>query len=101
MPILATTRVLGCDRQFWFGISESELHEKLECPDVIKIDGAMVRNARGKESGEFEEMVSSARQLGWLVVVEGVECEEDLRMAERSGAEWVQGHYLSTPKLLG
>ncbi|WP_112069828.1 EAL domain-containing protein [Herbaspirillum rubrisubalbicans] len=70
-------------------------------PDVIKIDGAMLRNARGKESGEFEEMVSSARQLGWLVVVEGVECEEDLRMAERSGAEWVQGHYLSTPKLLG
>lgn len=62
--------------------------------DIIKIDRSIVRRAR--ESGAAGSFVKSVVDLASAcakeVVIEGVECEDDLQLCRASAVHWVQGH---------
>jgi EAL domain-containing protein (putative c-di-GMP-specific phosphodiesterase class I) len=66
-------------------------------PDVTKIDRTYLHAARFNKAGSdfLERLIALAKLCSGAVVVEGVETEEDLRIARRGGATWVQGYWLN------
>lgn len=68
-------------------------------PDVIKIDGLVLRAAVDEASlKRLEAMVRMAGELAPVVVVEGVESERDLQLVRQAGGGWVQGRFVGQPK---
>ena len=68
-------------------------------PDVIKIDGALIRGgAHDLHKGALvESLVSYARRIGASTCAEGVERQEDLEFAQATGVDFVQGYLLARP----
>lgn len=68
-------------------------------PDLIKIDRYFVSGVdQGTEKRQFlESMVNLAHSFGAEVVAEGVETEEELRIVEQLGVNYVQGYLLGRP----
>ena len=68
-------------------------------PDIVKLDKSIVRDM--KENSVVRRMlpnlVSLIHECGSLVLMEGVEEEEQALMAIDSGADFVQGYYLAKP----
>jgi len=68
-------------------------------PDIVKLDKSIVRDM--KENSVVRRMlpnlVSLIHECGSLVLMEGVEEEEQALMAIDSGADFVQGFYLAKP----
>lgn len=67
--------------------------------DVIKIDLSLVQAAAGREpvSSVLSSLVDLARRWRALVVAEGVETPEQLRMIKDLGIEAAQGYLLGRP----
>ncbi|WP_233839068.1 EAL domain-containing protein [Paraburkholderia sp. ZP32-5] len=65
--------------------------------DVVKIDGSLVRHARldATAHARLTQLVSFAKACVQTVVVEGIETETDARIAQVSGATWLQGYLFS------
>jgi EAL domain-containing protein (putative c-di-GMP-specific phosphodiesterase class I) len=70
-------------------------------PDIAKVDPSFLRRARGGEFGleGLQEMVSLAGHLATYAVVDGIEREEDMHLALRAGAQWLEGSFLESAKL--
>lgn len=69
-------------------------------PDYIKLDGELVR--RGARSALEAKMIAdladTARQNGIIVVAEGIENEEELRLILDSGIRITQGYFHTRPQ---
>jgi EAL domain-containing protein (putative c-di-GMP-specific phosphodiesterase class I) len=70
-------------------------------PDIVKLDRSMI--VRAMESDIKQQMLSSIvkllHQANCLVVIEGVESEQQALTAMSSGADFIQGFYFAKPKM--
>ena len=71
--------------------------------DIVKLDMRLVRNIHRdpRRSIIVQRLLRMCADLGTLVVVEGVECREELDRLKELGATHVQGYLLGTPLLDG
>ncbi len=69
-------------------------------PEIIKLDASFVREARESDLGQdrLRERLWLCGSLAPLVVVDGVDGEDELGIALRAGARWLQGYYLGGPR---
>ena len=68
-------------------------------PDIIKIDRSFLRHVRLGTLciPEFDRLVRVAQDIAPIVVVEGVETPDDVRIARDAGAPWIQGYTITAP----
>lgn len=65
---------------------------------VVKIDKKLIRNAEGKAGMLIlENVVRTARELGFKTLCEGIETEEQKAKAEAVGCDFLQGFYFYKP----
>ncbi|MFC6672855.1 EAL domain-containing protein [Marinobacterium aestuariivivens] len=97
-------RQLGCliaIDDFGAGHSNFDRVWELE-PDIVKIDRGLVRRAAGSRRVEriLTGLVALIHEAGSLVVLEGVETEEEALVAIAANADMVQGYFLARPQPL-
>ena len=83
-----------------FGSGYSSLNMLTSMPiDVLKMDKAFIRNIQpgNKEMKLVELVLDIAKNLGVLVVAEGVETEDELNLLKEAGCDIIQGYYFSKP----
>lgn len=83
-----------------FGSGYSSLNMLTSMPiDVLKMDKAFIRNIQpgNKEMKLVELVLDIAKNLGVLVVAEGVETEDELKLLKEAGCDIIQGYYFSKP----
>lgn len=100
--ILQRLRNLGVEialDDFGTGFSSLAYLEQLPV-DTIKIDRTFIHSARGGVSRApvAAAMVDLARNLGMSSVAEGIEIEEDERIARRLGCDLSQGYFYGRPR---
>jgi len=80
------------------GYSALSLVSELD-PDFIKLDMTLVRDIDKSPVRQnlVRNMVSFAKDLGAVVVAEGVETREELAVVAELGCQLVQGYYLALP----
>ncbi len=71
-------------------------------PNIVKLDRSMISNAvkQSKARRIFTRLVSLLRETESLVLIEGVETQDEALLALDSGADMVQGFYFSKPHVL-
>lgn len=82
------------------GAGYSGLHAYVQLsPEVVKLDGALVRGVATDERRRrvIAAMLELSQSLGNLVVLEGVETAEELRVVTQMGAQLLQGYALARP----
>lgn len=69
------------------------------CPDIVKLDRSMVLQAAGDRRirALVPGMVSLLHESGSLVVMEGIETEDEALIAMDADADFVQGRYFAPP----
>ena len=69
-------------------------------PDIVKIDGALVRRMLASEEGfgEIARLVETFLKEGIRCVLEGLETLRQVELARRTGAHFLQGYALSPPQ---
>ncbi len=92
---------LGCliaIDDFGAGYSNFERVWKL-APHIVKLDRSMIEQASGENKIRdlFPGIVSLLHQAGSLVLIEGIETEEQAIIAMDSDADFVQGYYFAKP----
>ncbi|MEX1994237.1 MAG: EAL domain-containing response regulator [Steroidobacteraceae bacterium] len=83
-----------------FGTGHSSLAQLRDIPfDELKIDRGFVHGAAGndKKRAICEASLGLARQLGIVVVAEGVEDLEDWRFLRSAGCDFAQGYFIAKP----
>lgn len=84
-----------------FGAGYSMLNMLVDVQvDSLKIDRTITTNCLKSERGLqfFTNMLSMIEQLGYHVVCEGVETEEQAKMLQKAGCEEAQGYLFSAPQ---
>ena len=63
-------------------------------PDIVKLDASLLRRARDDTFGIecLQGMISLCTHFAAQVVVDGIEREDDMHIASRVGARWLQGY---------
>lgn len=85
-----------------FGINKANIGS-LICSDIdiVKVDKMFIKEAsKGRVSNSrivLADISRMCRRLGVKTVLEGVETDEDLKIAEDLGYENIQGYYYSIP----
>lgn len=71
--------------------------------DYLKIDGTYTRNLRSDQVNQeiVAAMIKLARTMQFRVVAEQVEHQEDFDWLRDVGVDFVQGHFIEAPTLLG
>ena len=71
--------------------------------DYLKIDGTYTRNLRSDEVNQemVAAMIKLARTMEFRIVAEQVEHQEDFDWLRESGVDFVQGHFVEAPAVLG
>lgn len=69
-------------------------------PDIVKLDRSMITQVVGsnENNNKLSGIVKLLHQSGCLVVIEGVENEQQALIALDSGADFIQGFYFSRPQ---
>lgn len=69
-------------------------------PDIVKLDGAVVRRLLPVEEGfdELRRLVDGFRAEGIRCVLEGIENWQQVELARRTGAHFLQGYALAGPQ---
>lgn len=69
-------------------------------PEIVKLDMSLVRDVHTNETKRkvVRSMTQLAREIGALVVAEGVENEEELDTVANLGCDFVQGFYFARPE---
>jgi len=83
-----------------FGIGESNFERIYTIrPDVVKLDRNMLHNLAPAYNGIniLKSVVAMLREMGSLVLVEGVETEAQAMMVMETDADLVQGYYFGKP----
>lgn len=68
-------------------------------PDLVKVDRSMIQGAAGNKRIRrlLPRIVSLIRESGALVVMEGVESQEEAKVVFETEADFVQGFYFARP----
>ncbi|HKO90235.1 MAG TPA: EAL domain-containing protein [Polyangiaceae bacterium] len=68
-------------------------------PEIVKLDMSLVRdvNTNPTKRKVVRSMTQLAREIGALVVAEGVESEDELETVVHLGCDFVQGFYFARP----
>ncbi|SHH44219.1 EAL domain-containing protein [Clostridium grantii] len=68
--------------------------------DILKIDKSFVFGMMGspKKISMIESMISIGKKLGFTVVVQGIETEEQFAIIEKLNCDWMQGFLFSKPE---
>lgn len=68
-------------------------------PDIVKLEGRLIRDAEHVVGGKgvVYGLVNLFRSNGAKVVIQGIETEAQLDIAQRSGADGLQGYYIGQP----
>jgi EAL domain-containing protein (putative c-di-GMP-specific phosphodiesterase class I) len=71
-------------------------------PDMIKVDGSLVRDIESDRAARAltRALVSFAREMGKLVVAEGIETASALDVLRELGIDYGQGYHLGRPAAL-
>ena len=82
-----------------FGAGNSNLDRLLTLrPDIVKLDRSLIHAHRSDmRDSVMPKLVGLLHEAGMLVVAEGIETEEDLLLAARSGVDFVQGFLFGQP----
>lgn len=83
-----------------FGTGHSSLTRLHDIPfDELKIDQRFVHGACADDTARamYDASLGLARQLGMLVVAEGVEDRRDWDFVRRSGCDFAQGYWIARP----
>ena len=83
-----------------FGSGYSSLNMLKEVPaDILKMDMAFLSKDNQGERGKkiVNTIISLAKALGMMVIVEGVETEEQVSYLKGTGADYLQGFYFNRP----
>lgn len=82
-----------------FGVGFSSDAARMCEPDIVKIGYSFLRRVREGTftTAEFNHLVGLAHCTAPLLVVEGVETADDVRIARDAGANWIQGYYFDAP----
>ncbi|MDP9082904.1 MAG: EAL domain-containing response regulator [Pseudomonadota bacterium] len=83
-----------------FGTGYSSLGYLARLPlDRLKMDGSLIRSMtkRSRDTTVARSVISLGRELGFTVLAEGVETEEQLRKLDELGCDQVQGYLLALP----
>lgn len=83
-----------------FGAGYSSLGALRSVPvDIVKFDRALLPEHAGndREGRFFSSLVQAIRALDFAVLAEGIETEEQLRLARESGCFAVQGYHIGRP----
>ena len=69
-------------------------------PDLVKLDRTLLVRALSSDKTKslLNSLVDLLHQAGCLVVIEGVEDEEQALIAMDSGADFIQGYYFARPQ---
>lgn len=84
-----------------FGAGASNYDRVLSVhPDIIKLDRSLIANASASTRARrlFPHMVALLREAGSLVLVEGIENEEQAHIAIDADAELLQGYFFARPE---
>ncbi len=80
-----------------FGVEYSSVERLIKTkPDIVKLDGFFLREAPSM----LKWVVVGLKRLGFKVLAEQVEREEDLQLAKSLRVDMAQGFYLGRPQLL-
>jgi EAL domain-containing protein (putative c-di-GMP-specific phosphodiesterase class I) len=83
-----------------FGSGYSSLNMLKEMPaDILKMDMAFLSMDKNVSRGRkiVNTIITLAKALGMMVIIEGVETEEQLNYLKGTGADYLQGYYFSKP----
>lgn len=83
-----------------FGTGYSSMAQLKRFPiDVLKIDQSFVRYSNGKDEDAaiVRLILNMAKVLGFEVVCEGIETEEQQEFLKNEGCDYAQGYYYSKP----
>jgi EAL domain-containing protein (putative c-di-GMP-specific phosphodiesterase class I) len=69
-------------------------------PEIVKLDMSLVRDVHtnGTKRKVVRSMTQLAREIGAMVVAEGVENEDELATVVDLGCDFVQGFYFARPE---
>lgn len=84
-----------------FAASAASLGVLQACkPDIVKLEAQFIRRAGESQFGfdSLKHALALCANLAPCTVVEGVDRAEDLGVALRAGARWMQGYYLGGPR---
>jgi len=83
-----------------FGAGESNF-ERIHTihPSIVKLDRSMIQNLTQAYNGAniLKRVVSLLREMGSMVLIEGVETEEQAMLVMETDADLVQGYYFCKP----
>ncbi|MBB6451796.1 diguanylate cyclase (GGDEF)-like protein/PAS domain S-box-containing protein [Salirhabdus euzebyi] len=101
IPLLHAIKDLGIGISIDdFGTGYSSLSVLNHLPiDTLKVDRSFVQDLASKTYGKhmIKSIIDIGRNLGLLVVVEGIETEEELDVLKDLGCPVAQGYYFSKP----
>ena len=83
-----------------FGSGYSSLNMLKEVPaDILKMDMAFLSMDKNASKGRkiINTIITLAKALGMLVIIEGVENKEQLDYLSGTGADYLQGYYFDKP----
>ena len=69
--------------------------------DAIKLDMDLIRNLDTSLARRqiVKSLVNLSREMGLLLVAEGIETQEELRVLEDIGVRYVQGYLFAQPQI--
>lgn len=83
-----------------FGTGYSSMNQLTRFPiDILKVDRCFIHNMHQIPANQaiVSTIIRMAKQLGYEVVAEGVECIEELELLRKEGCDVIQGFYYSKP----
>ncbi len=83
-----------------FGSGYSSLNMLKEVPaDILKMDMAFLSMDKNQTRGRkiVNTIITLAKALGMMVIIEGVETQEQLDYLKGTGADYLQGYYFNKP----
>ncbi len=83
-----------------FGIEYSNLSLLLRIPfDILKVDRSLILEVLKSEENKefFKNLLKGIRAINKLVIVEGIETQEQVSYMKECGVDYIQGYYFSRP----
>ncbi|MCD8075586.1 MAG: EAL domain-containing protein [Lachnospiraceae bacterium] len=83
-----------------FGAGYSVLNTITEIPvNTVKLDRAFITRCEASEKGIYflKQIISMVKGLGYRVICEGVETEDQISILKEAGCEEAQGYWFSRP----
>jgi len=86
-----------------FGYGHSNFYRLLKfSPQIIKFDQAFIQAERRQKSWclQLKQLISLFHHWHKEVVIEGVETQEQYKLSQWLGADYVQGYYFGKPEMI-